>query len=242
MSIRKKNDIRVYNEMPMQINLAGHHRNYVFPAASNGVPSMNLVDFADIEYAHSRSTVFSNGLLVFDESERDEIYNELRISNWKETVWFEKDIIDVIENPTVESMQRIIDVTNLLIIERIRSKVVHAVNRNRSISNKVVSIVNARYKELASGIKKSKIVVKPIEVVKSESDLRVETLEKQLKEMTELMAKMTEAMNVNKEASAPIVEEQPEMSKEDDQAVQAKPAAKKKSTRKKTSEVIEVTE
>ena len=239
MSIREKNDIRVYNEMPAQVNLVGQYRKYVFPAAVGGVPSMNLVDFADIEYAHHRSSVFSNGLLVFDENEREEIYNELRFYDWKDKVWFESDIKDVVENPTIESMQRIIDTTSLATIERIRSKVVYAVNHNKNISNKVVTSVNTRYNEISSGIRKSKIVVKPTDVAtKSAADLRVEALEKQLKEMTELMAKMAANMN-----AATAQEDEPVQPKEEAPAVeQAKPVAKKKSTRKKASEPTEVVE
>lgn len=195
MSIRNKNDIRVYSELPFQINLVGQHREYVFPASVDGEPSMNFVDWSDIEYAHSRGNLFSNGLLIFDESEREEIYQELRIKDWKNKVWFDKDIVDAIEHPTLDKMQRIIDIKDLLTFERIRGKVVYYTNNNMNISQKVVSIVNARYRELTSGVIGSKIMIKPADVEKTVSADEVDDLKKQLAHMQKLMEQMAATNN-----------------------------------------------
>lgn len=201
MSIRNNNAIRVYSELPFQINLVGQHREYVFPASVNGEPSMNFVDWADIEYAHSRGNIFSTGLLVFDESDRDEIYNELRIKDWKKKIWYDKDIVDAIENPTLDKIQRIIDIKDLITFERVRGKVVYYTNNNMNISQKVVSIVNARYRELTTGILGSKIVIKPADVEQTVTADEVEDLKKQLAHMQKLMEQM--AMNQNADNTQP---------------------------------------
>lgn len=201
MSIRNNNAIRVYSELPFQINLVGQHREYVFPASVNGEPSMNFVDWADIEYAHSRGNIFSTGLLVFDESDREEIYNELRIKDWKKKIWYDKDIVDAIENPTLDKIQRIIDIKDLITFERVRGKVVYYTNNNMNISQKVVSIVNARYRELTTGILGSKIVIKPADVEQTVTADEVEDLKKQLAHMQKLMEQM--AMNQNTDKNQP---------------------------------------
>lgn len=235
MSIRNKNDIKVYNEMPTQINLVGQHRSYVFPPAVDGVPSMNLVDFADIEYAHSRGIVFSAGLLVFDESERDEIYKELRINDWKDKVWFEKDIEDLIQNPTAEKMQRVLNITSLILIERIRGKVVSATNRNEDISNKVVTIVNSRYKEISSGIMKSKLAVKESELaVNTNNDKKVAQLEAELAAMKKLMEQMVAQNSANVEKSGNDSDVQAE-----DEINVSKPNTRNKPARQKDKEKSE---
>lgn len=213
MSIRSKKEIKVYNEMPSQINLVGQHRTYIFPAAVDGVPSMNMVDFADIEYANSRGIVFAAGLLVFDEDEREEIYNELKMFNWQNTVWHEKDIVDAIENPTVEAMQKVIAITNLITIERFRGKVVHAINKNADISNKVVSIVNTRHKEISSGQIKSKLVIKPMDIQpKEDPDKKIRELEAQLLEMKKLMEAMAESKSEPVEVKEETVAAEPKKS------------------------------
>ena len=225
MNIRNKNDIKVYNEMPTQINLVGQHRTYIFPAAVDGIPSMNMVDFADIEYAHSRGIVFSSGLLVFDENEREEIYKELKLTDWKDKVWFEKDITAAIENPTAELMQKIIDTNSLIVIERIRGKVVYAVNNNMDISNKVVTIVNTRFKEISSGIMKSKIVIRPTEANKSDSEKKIADLERQISEMSKIMSKIASEAN----------EDEVTAMEADDAISVEEPAKKKAPVRKKAA-------
>lgn len=207
MSIRNKNDIRVYSELPFQINLVGQHRDYIWPACKDNEPTMNFVDWSDIEYAHSRGNLFSSGLLVFDESEREEIYRELRIRDWQNKVWYEKDIVDAIENPTLEKMQRIIDIKDPLTFERIRGKVVNYTNLNKNISQKVVSIVNARYRELTTGVMNSKITIRPADVEPSVSVEEVADLKRQLAQMQKLMEQM--AMN-NANAQNESVEHQVE--------------------------------
>lgn len=215
MSIRNKNDIRVYSELPFQINLVGQHREYVFPACIDGEPSMNFVDWSDIEYAHSRGNLFSNGLLIFDESEREEIYQELRIKDWKKKVWFDKDIVDAIENPTLDKMQRIIDIKDLQTFERIRGKVVYYTNNNMNISQKVVSIVNARYRELTSGITGSKIALRPVDVEQSVSADEVADLKRQLAHMQKLMEQMAATNEQASETNKP----ENKVAKEEDKPV-----------------------
>lgn len=206
MSIRNKNDIRVYSELPFQINLEGQHREYVFPAYKNGEPSMNFVDWSDIEFAHSRTNLFSAGFLIFEESEQEEIYNELRIRDWKDKVWFDKDIVDAIENPTLDKMQRIIDIKDSLVFERIRGKVVYYTNHGMDISQKVVNIVNARYRELNAGVIGSKIIIKPTDVESNVSNEEFEDLKKKYEEMQKMMAQMMDSKANNKTESINVDE------------------------------------
>lgn len=212
MSIRNKNDIRVYSELPFQINLVGQHKEYVFPPCVDGEPTMNFVDWSDIEYANSRGNVFSSGLLIFEESEMDEIYQELRIKDWKKKVWFDRDIVDAIENPTLEKMQRIIDVKDLLTLERIRGKAVYYTNHNMNISQKVLNIINARYREITTGVLGSKIVIQPTDIEPTVSADEVNALKKQIAEMQKMMEKMA----IVSENSSSV-----------DEVEEAKPAPKK---------------
>lgn len=201
MEISKK-EIKVYNEMPSQINLIGAGREYVFPPAIDGRATMNYVSFSDIEYAHMRSIVFSSGLLRFDEAEQDEIYKALRLDNWKDTVWFQSTIEDVILNPTLEKMMRIIAIKDLIVLERIRGRVVYYNNTGeRDISTKVVRIVNARYKELVANILKSKIELRAFQVENSVSsdvaEIRKEneTLKNELEKMNKLLESAMDAIS-----------------------------------------------
>lgn len=209
MNIRNKGDIRVYNECPFQVNLVGQKREYIFPPCVDGEPTMNFVSFDEIEYAHSRGKLFSIGLLIFDADVQEEMYAALGIKDWQDKVWFDKDIEDVIVNPTLDKMQRVINIKELITLERVRGKMVYFVNHGRDVSQNVISIINSRYREITSGNVNSKIVIRPADVEKPVSSSEVEELKKQLAQMQKLMEQMAAGKNTEegKDKSTAAVKE-----------------------------------
>ena len=198
MNYRGKKDIRVYNECPFQVNLVGQRRDYIFPPCLDGEPTMNFVDFDEIEYAHSRGKVFNIGLLIFAEEDREGMYEALGIKNWKDKVWFNDDIENIIMHPNVEKMQRVIDVRDLITFERIRGMMVRFSNEKRDVSQNVINLINARYRELNAGNVTSKIVIKPADVEEKVSADEVADLKQQLKEMQDLVKKLaSEKLSTN---------------------------------------------
>ena len=190
MNYRSKKDIRVFNECPFQVNLVGQRRDYIFPPCLDGEPTMNFVDFDEIEYAHSRGKVFSVGLLIFAEEDREGMYDALGIKDWKSKVWFNSDIEDIIMNPTVEKMQRVIDIKDVITFERVRGMMVRFVNEKRDVSQNVINVINSRYRELNAGNITSKIVVRSSDVAANVSVDEVDALKKQIAEMQRMMEKM----------------------------------------------------
>lgn len=190
MNYRGTKDVRVYNECPFQVNITGQKRDYIFPPAEDGEPTMNFIDFEDIEYMSARYKAFSIGLLTFNEDEREDIYSTLGLKNWKSTVWYNDDIEDIILHPTVEKMQRIINIVDSITLERVRGMMVRFVNEKRDVSQNVINIVNARYRELSSGRLASKIVVRPDDVENKATSEDVDELKRQLAEMKAMMEKM----------------------------------------------------
>ena len=187
MNYRGKKDIRVYNECPFQVNLVGQRRDYIFPPCLDGEPTMNFVDFEEIEYAHSRGKVFNIGLLIFAEEDREGMYEALGIKNWEDKVWFNNDIEDVIMHPTLEKMQRVIDIKEMITFERVRGMMVRFMNEKRDVSQNVINLINARYRELNAGNVTSKIVIRPADVEEKVSADEVADLKRQLAEMQKLM-------------------------------------------------------
>ena len=222
MNIRGRKDIKVFNECPSQVNLIGQRREYIFPPCTDEGPTMNFVDFDEIEYAHSRGQLFNLGLLVFDEKEQGDIYDALGIKDWRNKVWFQKDIEDYILNPTVDKMQRIIDVKNLSAFERIRAVMVRYVNEKRDISQNVINLINARYRELSSGVVTSKIVIKQSDVEQNISTDEAAELRKQIEELKNLVREM--AANGNTAAPDKVQDE-----------TAPKPVSEKKPTRRATT-------
>ena len=204
MNYRSKKDIRVFNECPFQVNLVGQRRDYIFPPCLDGEPTMNFVDFDEIEYAHSRGKVFSVGLLIFAEEDREGMYDALGIKDWKNKIWFNSDIEDIIMNPTVEKMQRVIDIKDVITFERVRGMMVRFVNEKRDVSQNVINVINSRYRELNAGNITSKIVVRSSDVAANVSADEVDALKKQIAEMQRMMEKM--AANQSDTAKSKLVE------------------------------------
>lgn len=228
MNYRGKKDVRVYNECPFQVNLVGQRRDYIFPPCIDGEPTMNFVDFEEIEYAHSRGKVFNIGLLTFAEEDREGMYEALGVKNWKDKVWFNADIEDIIMHPTLEKMQRVIDIKDLITFERVRGMMVRFSNEKRDVSQNVINLINARYRELNAGNVTSKIVIKPADVEEKVSADEVADLKRQLAEMQDLVKKLAMeklSIDVSKE------------SKSDDKPTEdtEKAVAPKRSTRKATT-------
>lgn len=190
MNYRGKKDVRVYNECPFQVNLVGQRRDYIFPPCLDGEPTMNFVDFEEIEYAHSRGKVFNIGLLIFAEEDREGMYAALGIKNWKDKIWYNDDIEDIIMHPSLEKMQRVIDIKDLITFERVRGMMVRFTNEKRDVSQNVINLINARYRELNAGNVTSKIVIRPADVEEKVSVDEVADLKRQLAEMQDLVKKL----------------------------------------------------
>lgn len=213
INTRNRNNIQVLNYGSSFIGVRGALREFGFEGAKDGVPSMMLMSFADIEYANSKNpSLFANGVLTFREDERDEIYNALNIPNWKETLWTEESIENALLYPTKAKMQRICAVKDILTIERIRGKLTHLLNTGirRPIEN-VINVVNGRWKEIQRGERVSAMnILLPEENDEEKNALKAQNdhLAKELEEMKKMMASLLAAQGAPVE---PPVEEKKEV-------------------------------
>ena len=73
MNYKADTPVKVFNHSISSINLPGQFREY-YLEGSRGVPTVLTMPFSDVEYINSRTPVFRNGRVQFDENERDGIY------------------------------------------------------------------------------------------------------------------------------------------------------------------------
>ena len=76
MNYKADTPVKVFNHSISSINLPGQFREY-YLEGSRGVPTVLTMPFSDVEYINSRTPVFRNGRVQFDENERDGIYHAL---------------------------------------------------------------------------------------------------------------------------------------------------------------------
>lgn len=230
MSIDKEVAIKVLSYNNNVICVKSNIRSYVFEAASaDGTPTMHPMSFAEIEYINSNSGVFRTGLLTFDDDRKDELYKALKIFDWKENILFNDEIEDIILNPTLKGLEKIINVRDISVIERVRGIMIGLINTGAyDVSQRVINIINTRAREINSNKFKSEIILRPADTRTYNSDKKeIDEIRKQLAKMKELMAQMASKQNQNKEEKVEVkVEDKSEKPKSEPEPNTKKPVGR----------------
>ena len=191
-----------YNENEVFVDSSKEH--YKFNASRDGVtPTMQNIPISELQYICSNTDVIVTGWLTFDEDDKDEIYTALRLPNWREILTNE-DISNILTNPTMEGLQRIIDISNLTYFDRVRIVMFRLLNDGVDISSKVKNVVDRRYEELQKRQRVSSIILNPRIGEKKVSNEQVQELseqnaklQEQLDEMKKMMAQFMSAQNIS---------------------------------------------
>ena len=164
---------------------------------------MQNIPISELQYICSNTDVIVTGWLTFDEDEKDEIYTALRLPNWREILTNE-DISNILTNPTMEGLQRIIDISNLTYFDRVRIVMFRLLKDGVDISSKVKNVVDRRYEELQKRQRVSSIILNPRIGEKKVSNEQVQELseqnaklQEQLDEMKKMMAQFMSAQNIS---------------------------------------------
>ena len=198
MLIKENVSIAVLNYNESNICIPTNISTHILPPAVDGVPSVDYLSFAEINYVNGISDCFRTGLVQFEDKDKEEIYSALHFSDWKNIIT-NAEIKDILLNPTIEGLQKIIGVTNKSVFDRIRTIFVGLKeNPDNDISNRVIKIMETRENEFKRGIYKSQIILKPKDasekaISKDEIDAIKEQnamLMNQLAEMQKMLASM----------------------------------------------------
>lgn len=194
MNYKADTSVKVFNHSISSINLPGQFREY-YLEGSRGVPTVLTMPFSDVEYINSRTPVFRNGRVQFDEKERDDIYHALYLDNWQDTVLFDEEIDRIIRENDMDAAERFVKITDVAEIHRVRSHMVALQNDNDAeISNRMIDIINQRYDEINRGIRNSEINLgKAKERVKQDEDPRIAAMMEQMAALTAQLAAMQAA-------------------------------------------------
>lgn len=203
MSI-KDSVITILNYNNMIICVPTQGRTYVLEPCLDNVPTMINLPFSDIEYINSQSNAFRIGTLFPKLDNPKEFYESLRIYDWENILTNEK-IESILINPTIEGLQKLLDIKEDALFERVRMVLIKLKNSNNfNLSTKVVDLVNKRYDEIKHNILKTQYVlqeshIKNNDVIESEKTKQLQEqndkLQSQLNKMQEMLDKMLEMQN-----------------------------------------------
>lgn len=195
MSKYNTQDINVLNYNENDVFVNGSKEHYKFAASRNGtVPTVVPIPMNELQYIASNTNIIETGWLTFDDDVKEEIYAELRIPNWRD-ILSNDDIKNILTRPTMEGLQKIIDIENQSYFDRVRIVMFKLMNDGVDVTTKVSRIVSQRYDELQRRQRKSSIVLTKkdtsisADVVKELSEQNA-SLQNQLDEMKKMMEQM----------------------------------------------------
>lgn len=189
--IRQAEKINVlnYNENKVSVMVSPTDSFTFEPSVDGEIPSVIPMTFEQIRYANNYNT-FRGGFLFFEESKAKEIYEELGINNW-ESILNNKEIRNILLNPTYEGLKKIVDIKDSAVFERVRAAF-HKLKAEgtNDISVRVQQIISTRYKELQNKKTTTSIVIEKKDIVSSVPSQEVESLKAENKAMQEQLANM----------------------------------------------------
>lgn len=191
-----------YDTSPVAIKTRDH--NELIPAGNDMNPNGLPLTIDEISYINSTTKVFKIGRLFFEPEYEAEIYDELRIRDWQ-NILRNQDIYDIILNPTIESLERILNIDDQMYFSRIYGAFVGLQNAGVSISSNVENVIKARYAELVKHKRKTAIKLRPKELEQTvANDQKTEALEKEVAEMRAMIAQLMAEKNATNVPSEPI--------------------------------------
>lgn len=169
------------------VGIKTKERNMIFDPSDGITPFIVPLTMAEVQYVNSTCNHIKNGILTFNDADKEEVFKELRNMDW-ENIKSAKEIEDMLLNPTLEKLQWIISVQDNQLFERIRGIMIGLENGGADITTKVRNIMKKRFEEFRVGrVKITDIVLRPKDVEKK-VDSEVDSLKAQLEEMKAMMA------------------------------------------------------
>lgn len=247
MAVQKDKQYLILNYNPHVVTLSTKNDNYALDAMTNDMPSSLPFTFDEIAAINSRSPIIRFGLVRFETEHEQDLYEELRISDWQNILTNEQ-IEDIILHPTIEGLERFIAISDQFYFNRVRGIFMGLRNAGYEISNKIDNIVNARYTELMSGKRNSNIVMTPkappaqvgedIEKLKAQSEDTQKALEAQRAEMEAKLAAQQAEFAAQLEAMKQSMATTPDASAKENiqqESVKEKKPVTKRTAPKKTT-------
>lgn len=212
MELDNNKQYLVYNYSTSPVAVSTRFDSYTIPGAKDGEPTAFPLTLDEIMFINNNSGVFKYGLLWFEESVADAIFEKLRIRN-HDKILTDAQIKDILVSPTVDGLNTLISIDNDAYFNRVRGIYLYLKNTT-GLSSKVSEVIEKRYREIRDKKKTSDIHIQGVSKPSSEvEELRaqVEALQKAIAAM-QAGSKVSPA-SVEPEAEVPEAETIPESKK-----------------------------
>ena len=225
MALTKEKSYLVLNYNTSPVSISTRHDSYLIEGGSNESPSVLPLTIDEIITANSNGYAFKYGLLFFEEEYQEDIYEELRIKNWRD-ILTNTQIEDIILNPDKEKLERILLINNEVYFDRIVGVCTGLKSAGVNISNRVELVLSLREKELSEKKRKTEITLS-----KNDSGNDNATVSLEISEDVNLLKKQNEELVLQIEEMKKMIQSQIKIEKEVE-STDAKASKKAKETKK----------
>lgn len=198
MNIKDDKNIKVLNYNEFNLCLKSNVRSYMLMPFTDE-PTFEYMTFDEISYINANTNGIKSGLVRFEIEKESEIYKALGIKDWDKIITnFE--IETILKNPTKEGLQKLVDIKDKGIFDRVRNVFVRLKESpNADISIQTAKLINKRYEELKKGIITSEIVLSNADT-KQDFAKENEDLKNEVSTLKKLIEEMKNAINLSNKA------------------------------------------
>lgn len=173
-----------YNSSPVVIET--RYESVLIPGGSREEPSTLPLSVDEILQINNNSPFFKCGVLFFEKGFEEDLYNECRIKNWQD-ILTDDQIEDVMLHPTIEGLQKIVDIQTEVYFERCYGIFIGLMNANYPIPANVSKLMKIRRSEFRHKKFKSEISLTPKDVAPSVSTEDFDKAKAQVSELADLV-------------------------------------------------------
>lgn len=196
MAISKTQNYMVLNYSASPVCVSTKYDSFRIDGSEDGSPGSLPLSFDEIAVINNKSVVFKTGILRFEPEVQEDLYNALSIMNWKDILTQEQ-IEDTLLNPTLENMQKLLDIENEAYFERVRGAMVALKNSGADVSTKTEKIIERRREEFIKRQRKTSIRLTPKNVEEQKVTHTQEEFDSMKNELAELKAMMAQMLKMS---------------------------------------------
>lgn len=164
----------LYNYSTSKIIVVLRNGSIPIESGTRDQPAAYPFTMSELQQIASNSSVIQVGYLRPAKEDAKFIYETLRIRDWQ-NILTEEDIEQMILNPTVEGLTRLINIKDAFYFERVYGIFIGLKNVNAPIADNVARLIKGRYKELQKGKINTDYVVKEKDISSMKTFMAVET-------------------------------------------------------------------
>lgn len=212
MEITNNTIINVCSYMPHTIIASTNVQDYIFEPCMTDTPVIIPMTAVEIKEIHSKSRVFADGLLSFEDDVKADVYKLLRVQDY-ENILNQVEIMNCIVSGKKDDIAKLISIKSKGYFERVYGVYVALKQSNMyDISMRVAKAIEHRHKELQQGVintqikildnenndnnnnndDKAKIIEEQDKLI-AQNQEKLEALESKFANLMELMERLTSA-------------------------------------------------